>query len=537
MLKRKNSYLSIVLGLCFFLFVAAAAYGQTVQTLEQRIRSIMARPEFAHSHFGIEFYSTDTGKVIYALNEQKLFVPGSTTKLLTEGTALETLGGDYRFHTCVYAVGKIKKNGTLKGDLVLVASGDPNLSNRIQPDGTLTFENEDHSYGGPDSKGLKGDPLLVIRELARQIAAKGIRRVEGRVIVDTSLFPEGGRELGTGVVLSPIVVNDNVIDVMVVPGSAEGSPASLQVSPQTNYVHIINEVRTGKPGSKRDLNYEEEITNLDRSRSVTLTGTIPPGQPVMNAYPVPQPSKFAAALLSEVLEEQGVQIRVSRKSASGTLKPGGKYPPENLAAEHLSPPFKEDVKITLKVSQNLHASMTPSLLGALIAHKSKDIEQAGFDLENQFLHKANLDLRGAAQSDGAGGNAFFTPDFMVNYLKYMQGQKDFNDFYRGLPILGRDGTLSKIQTDSPAAGHVHAKTGTYGVYNSLGKDLMLTGKGLAGYMETVDGQHLIFALYVNMVALPLEDPDASQKIAGEALGAIATAAYESSARTETVGGH
>jgi len=45
---------------------------------------------------------------------------------------------------------------------VLVASGDLNLSNRIQPDGTLAFENEDHSYGGPDSKGLPGDPLQVV---------------------------------------------------------------------------------------------------------------------------------------------------------------------------------------------------------------------------------------------------------------------------------------------------------------------------------------------------------------------------------------
>ena len=56
---------------------------------------------------------------------------------------------------------------------MIVASGDPNLSGRIQPDGTLMYENMDHSYGGPDSKGV-GDPLLVIRELAEQIANKGI---------------------------------------------------------------------------------------------------------------------------------------------------------------------------------------------------------------------------------------------------------------------------------------------------------------------------------------------------------------------------
>jgi len=188
--------------------------------------------------------------------------------------------------------------------------------------------------------------------------------------------------------------------------------------------------------------------------------------------------------------------------------------------------LKEDVKITLKLSQNLHASMGPFLLGALVAHKDKEIDQAGFDVEHEFLKKAGLDLTAASQTDGAGGNAFFTPDFMVRYLTFMSTQKDFTDFERGLPILGRDGTLFKIQVNSPAAGHVHAKTGTYDVYNALNKEVMVTGKGLAGYVETVRGEHLAFACYVNNVAAPMDDPDAVQKIAGEALGEIASAAYD-----------
>ena len=109
----------------------------------------------------------------------------------------------------------------------------------------------------------------------------------------------------------------------------------------------------------------------------------------------------------------------------------------------------------------------------------------------------------------------------------MSKQKDFGDFYRALPILGKDGTLFKIQVNSPAAGHVHAKTGTFGVYDALNKNLMVTGKGLAGYMETASGQHLVLAIYANMVAVPLDDPEATQKIVGEALGEIAAAAYDS----------
>src|SRR5260370_31101521 len=100
----------------------------------------MARLDFAHANFGFEFSSLETGKVVYSLNANKLFVPASTTKTLTEGTILAKLGADYRFHTVIYRTGPIDKKGTLKGDLVLAPTADPNLSNRIQSDGTLSFQ-------------------------------------------------------------------------------------------------------------------------------------------------------------------------------------------------------------------------------------------------------------------------------------------------------------------------------------------------------------------------------------------------------------
>src|SRR5213083_44648 len=105
-----------------------------------------------------------------------MFVPASTTKLLTEGTLLAKLGADYRFHTRIYRTGPLDSKGKLKGDLVLVASGDPDLSNRIQPDGTLAFVDEDHSYGGP---ALPGDPLAIIKQLAKDVAVKGIHKIQG----------------------------------------------------------------------------------------------------------------------------------------------------------------------------------------------------------------------------------------------------------------------------------------------------------------------------------------------------------------------
>lgn len=513
---------------------ASAAHGQNA-SLESKIGEVTSRAEFSHSSFGVEVYSLDQNEIVYALNAQQFFTPASTTKLFTEGTALELLGADYRFHTRVYRTGPVSADGTLNGDLILVASGDPNLSGRIQPDGTLAFENEDHAYdGSPDTKAVPGDPLLVIRQLAQQVALQGIKRISGRVLVDATLFPEGDRELGTDVVISPICVNDNIIDLTVSPGDAQGAPAKLTVSPATSYATFVNQITTGPAGSKPNVDSSPDITNADGSHKQTLTGTFPLGVPsILYKYAVPQPSRFAQITFIEALRADGVSAEMPIPNAPVDFKSiSAAYKQENVVAEHVSPPMSEEVKVTLKVSQNLHASMTPYILGAVLGHATKEIDQAGFNLEHDFLARAGLDLSGASQADGAGGaqSAFFTPDFVAHYLAFMSRQKDFSIFEKALPTLGRDGTLWKIEVDSPAAGHVMAKTGTFGAYDALNKDLMLTGKGLAGYMVTPDGRHLAFALYVNRVPLSLDDPNAADKVAGEALGQIASAIYSTPSR-------
>ena len=88
------------------------------------------------------------------------------------------------------------------------------------------------------------------------------------------------------------------------------------------------------------------------------------------------------------------------------------------------------MKVTLKVSQNLHASMGLYYLGLLSAKASKDVLNAGFKVENEFLKAAQLDLSGASQGDGAGGDwaDLFTPDFMCRYLSYWKTRADYPTF-------------------------------------------------------------------------------------------------------------
>ena len=503
-----------------------SAQTQSAGALTARIQKVTSRPEFAHANFGIEFYSLETGQVIYALNADKMFVPASTTKLLTEGTLLAKLGAGYRFHTRAYRTGPIDSKGRLKGDLILVASGDPNLSNRIQPDGTLAFVDEDHSYNGP---AVQGDPLSVIKQLAKGIAAKGIRKIEGRVLVDTRLFPDGPREGGTNVVMSSIIVNDNVIDLLARPGAKAGDPAVLESSPQTSYVKFVNLVTTAAADAKPDVELSEPATNADGTIVVTLSGRIPAGsQSITSAFAVPSPTNFAKTVFREALSAAGVALNSSKHEAQPDFPASEHfYTPEYQLSEHTSLPLAEEIRVTLKVSQNLHAGMGPYLLGALVAKNTKDPLDSGFAIERAFLQDAKLDSSGISQGDGAGGDwaDLISPDFMVHYLTYWTTRPDYPVFFKALPILGKDGTLAKIQTANPGAGHVFAKTGTFGSEDRVNGKLMLNGKGLAGYVLTASGQKLVFAAYVNHVSLPA-DPEAAQSVAGQALGEIAAAAYD-----------
>src|ERR1700704_2400569 len=324
---------AVLLLLVLFLPILQAR-AQSEASLAQRIQKVISRPEFAHANFGIEFYSLDTGKVIYALNADKLFVPASTTKTLTEGALLAKLGADYRFHTRVYRTGPIDKHGALRGDLILVASGDPNLSNRVQPDGTLAFVDQDHSYQGP---ALPGDPLLVIKQLAKDVAARGIRKIEGRVLIDTTLFPDGPREGGTEVVMSSVMINDNVIDLVAKPGAKVGDAIVLDSSPQTSYIRIVNRVLTSPADSKPSLEPPIFSANPDGSVVVTLSGNLPLGiatQPASIA--VPSPTKFAETVFREALVAAGVQIRPASGSASADFSAYARsYTSENQVAEHV----------------------------------------------------------------------------------------------------------------------------------------------------------------------------------------------------------
>jgi D-alanyl-D-alanine carboxypeptidase/D-alanyl-D-alanine-endopeptidase (penicillin-binding protein 4) len=492
--------------------------------LATAIEAAFTTPRTRHSIVAAEVYDLDAHRVLYAKNEQLLMVPASTTKVVTEGTTLSLLGASFRWTTPVYRTGPIDAQGTLHGDLVLVASGDPNLSQRVQPDGTLAFENEDHAYGGsPETKAVPGDPLAVLRDLAAQVVKAGIKSIDGRILVDTSLFPDQGPESGTGVVVSSIVVNDNVVDVTLTPGKKPGDPVSIAVSPVTPYVTFVNKATTGAPKSDDTIDLSADVADASGRRTVTIVGSRALGPSVLYAYPVPDPKRFAQEAFALALRDAGVTIAQPPAPQVETKPSTPEYASANLVAQHVSPPLAQDVYVTLKVSDNLHAALMPYMWAIYVAHAKGDYLRAGFARARGLLQNAGLDLAGAAQQDGYG-DAFFSARFMVRYLVWTKTQNWYSWFFRGLPIMGVDGTLAGIQTKSPARGNVFAKTGTDGSADFL-NDGSVIEKGLAGFITTRHGRHVAFAFYLSAMKGPHGED--TGPVAGQILGAMATATYSS----------
>ena len=505
------------------LLATRAAWAQPAPSWADRVDSVVNAREYAGAHWGILVVDLATGRPVFERNPDQMFCPASVTKLFTTAAALADLGAEYRFKTPVVRRGEVK-DGTLHGDLILVARGDLSLGGRTGPDGSLLFEDNDHSYG--NGALVPCDPLAGLIHLAREVHSSGIRVVTGDILIDDRLF-EAAVSTGSGPSrVSPIVINDNILDVVVQPGSKVGEPARVRFVPETAFAAADVRVETTAEGA-------EPATIQVRSvgaRRFTVRGKIPLNhKQVTDTYEVTEPAAFARALFIETLRNRGVQVAASPLGDNllASLPSKGETAALPKVAEYISPPLREYLRVILKVSQNLHASTLPLLLAA--KHDATSLDR-GLRLEAEILGKLGVDVQTISFGGGAGGSRadLATPRATVALLRAMAARPDFSVFDGALPVLGRDGTLAKaVSPDSPARGHAHAKTGSFWVDNPLTGHHVLTSKALAGYLETASGKKLAFAFYVNDVPSQAIAPTISEasSLTGKKLGRLCEVFY------------
>jgi D-alanyl-D-alanine carboxypeptidase/D-alanyl-D-alanine-endopeptidase (penicillin-binding protein 4) len=455
-------------------------------TLPANIQKLLDSSPAARTAFwGIQIVDLATGKTLYELNPEHYFIPASNAKLFTCALALNRLGGNFTFQTRVLAGSPPDETGRVRGPLRLVGGGDPSLSGRAIP-----------YRVGP----VTGNPLAGIEDLADQLLARGVRRVDGGIIGDDTWYvwqpyAEGWAvedpQSDDGPAISALSVADNVLTLSVRPGATVGDPAALSLLPASELYRIENRVRTVAAGGERRIRFER----VPGSRDARLWGTIPlrdHGQDLLLG--VEDPALFAAQALAAALGRRGVAVNGPARSehlypdslASLDEAPEPALPEGIELARRVSAPLIEDLRITAKVSQNLHAELALRAVGRV--RRNVGSFEAGMAEMKTFLAETGADPAGYNLLDGSGLSRLdlVTPSTVIKLLRYMYASPARDPWISLFPVAARDGTLGSRFGGTAAAGRVYAKTGSLSHVSAL-----------SGYLQRPDATWVAFSVLVN----------------------------------------
>jgi len=201
-----------------------------LEGLEKRIRAVVKGMDLKDAAAGIHVMEVDSGKTVYGYNENKPLNPASGIKVLTALAALHYLGPEHRFKTSLY--GEAVGNGTIK-QVYLKGTGDPSLE------------------------------TAHLRDMADALAALGVSKISGDIVIDASYFddaklpygydhyPKADADSAFRAPVGAVSINANTIRIRVAPGPAAGSAASVSVFPE-GYAEVENKTVTSKSG-KQDI--------------------------------------------------------------------------------------------------------------------------------------------------------------------------------------------------------------------------------------------------------------------------------------------
>jgi serine-type D-Ala-D-Ala carboxypeptidase/endopeptidase (penicillin-binding protein 4) len=386
--------------------------------LASRFEQIINAPALAHAFVGIELVRLGDGRVLYSHNSERLFLPASNMKLFTTALALSKLGPDYRLTTQMGAQVPIDPAGTLAGDLEFIGGGDPSLSGREYPYRKSAAPGAVYTFSA-------------IEELADQLIARGLKRVDGDVVGDDTRYvwePQPGgwssnsatEEYGAPV--SALILHDNSFALTLHPAAHAGGLARITLSPPFENFVIDNRVVTTERGERKI-----EVYRSASGRELHLWGTIPKRDAgYTQELAIGDPALYAAEVLRDALARRGVAIR-------GTAVERHRFPDESSVvaapkleaalAEHLSPPLIDLLQVVDKVSQNLHAEVLLREVG--VAAGRGGSREDGLAAMNDFLAGIGVSKADHVFTDGSGLSraTLVTPQAITKLLAAMNESK------------------------------------------------------------------------------------------------------------------
>lgn len=293
----------------------------------------------------------------------------------------------------------------------------------------------------------------------------------------------------SGTAISALTVDDNELPLRVTPGAA-GQPPGIDIEP---YFTVDNKAMTIAQGDT-DLSFER----LPGGTVIRLTGTIAVGdEPEILELGIDDPAHFSAWRFKRMLEARGVRVTGGLAARHRQLMPADKDTildrapraaiPGEALAKLTPPPLAEDLTLTNKVSQNVHAELMLRRIGT--ARGSGSVAD-GIAEVRAMVERAGVPRSAWDLSDGSGMSTYnrVSPRGMVTVLQWITARPWGAAWRATLPIGGIDGTLRKRFRGTALQGRVFAKTGSLNATNAL-----------SGYMIAKSGRTLLFSAFANDV--------------------------------------
>ncbi len=476
--------LSVVLALSLLLTAGAQVPARAqADDMPAQVERLFALHHLEDAKVGISVIDLETGETAYRRSESDPLIPASNAKLLTTAAVLDCLGADFSFVTEVYRTGPVSPDGTLKGDLVIKGSGDPNISGRF----------------------FNGNVCGVFEKWADRLTALGVKCVAGDIVLDDTIFDREfvhpawpGDDLANwyAAPVSALSFNDNCVDITVLPSAVVDAPAQILLSPETAYITLQNKTTTVTSKSAHFLAfYRKPNTNV-----IEIKGKVwKNAKPFVESVAIHNPTAYFGTVFRETLERKGIKCSGNIRSANGPVDLAAAGT-EKIASSKST--LSSTIAVANKRSQNFYAEQLLKYLG----WKKTGVGSFanGAAAVSQFL--ANLGFRKDSYvvSDGSGLSRSnrASASVIAGLLRWgAADEKRREVFMNSLAISGVDGTLEKRMSDPRRKGRVLGKTGYISGVSSL-SGYILDGSGAPSLAFSV------LVNYRNAAAMPKPFQDA-----------------------------